>query len=136
MRSMLLAAAASLILTACPGGEGGTPCPQAFAGCTSLTDAKADGAERTITFGERLGNAYAPKCLEVKKGQTVTFNGDFDVHPLAAACGTLEDTLGSTVEAGTDSAITFDEAGDFGYYCSKHGTPAGTGMAGFIRVVN
>ena len=137
MRSMLLAAAAaSLFLTACPEGGGGEACPQAFAGCQSLTDATAAGADRTIRFGVEQGNNYAPKCLEVKKGQTITFEGDFVLHPLSAACGTLEETLASTVETGTNSTITFDQAGDFGYFCTKHGTPAGTGMAGFIRVTN
>jgi len=147
MRHTLLAAAALLALTGCgsdantlPDGGVATACAAQYAGCQSLTPATAEDAERTIEFGGTAGNTYAPKCLEVKKGQTVTFAGDFQVHPLKSACGTLQGALPEVVDSnasgstGTKS-ITFDRAGDFGYFCTAHGNPAGGGMAGFIKVV-
>ena len=37
-------------------------------------------------------------------------------------------------DPGDEGAVTFDEVGDFPYYCSLHGTPT-KGMIGGIRVV-
>lgn len=123
--------------TAC--GDGPTPgpvdenaCSEAWAGCTELQDRTAEDAARTITFGDALGNNYAPKCLRIKAGQTVTFEGDFVVHPLAQACGPAD--VVPNVTSGTSQAVTFETAGNFGYFCTKHGNPAGGGMAGRIVV--
>lgn len=125
-------------LSACggPPPSPGTPeegqCAENFAGCTELEDRTADDASRTIAFGDTLGNTYAPKCLKIKAGQTVTFDGDFTVHPLAHACGPAE-TI-PNVTTGTSEAVTFETSGNYGYFCTRHGNPAGGGMAGRIVV--
>jgi len=117
-----------------PGPDGdGDACQANFAGCSQLEDLTADSATREVKFGGALANTYAPKCMKVKKGQSVTFDGDFKVHPLAQACGPSE-TI-PNVKEGSSQAITFETAGDFGYFCTAHGNPAGGGMAGRILVV-
>jgi plastocyanin len=110
-----------------------TSCTADYAGCTTFEDHTASGDPRTITFGGTAGNAYVPKCMQVKVGQTVTFSGDFSFHPLQPACGPAIPSV-SPVSA-TEATVTFDTAGNYGYFCTRHGTAAGTGMAGAIEVV-
>lgn len=112
--------------------------PQAVCGtavrCTSWTDL-TDAATKVVRFPG--GNdRYTPACVRVRFGQSVTFQGgDFGSHPMTQACGPIavpafEQSSGSAV------SITFDKAlGVFGYYCTRHGSPNGSGMAGAIEVV-
>ncbi len=141
MRRLFVAVAVLAGLSACGGGEtgagptdaggggGATACAAAYAGCQSYV--APDGGTAVVDFGGTLGNAYAPKCLKVAKGTTVTFNGAFGTHPLAQGCGPAA-TI--TNGSGATKAITFDNAGTFGYYCTSHGQSAGSGMAGSIEV--
>lgn len=102
--------------------------------CTSWTDL-SDAATKVVRFPG--GNdRYTPACVRVRFGQSVTFQGgDFGSHPMTQACGPItvpafEQSSGSAV------SITFDKAlGVFGYYCTHHGSPNGSGMAGAIEVV-
>jgi plastocyanin len=80
-----------------------------------------------------VGNAYAPECLEVRRGQTVTFAGDFPAHPLEAVCGVREGLEGETVVNG-QVAVTLGEVGLVGYRCREHGTVEGGGMVGLVKV--
>jgi plastocyanin len=105
-------------------------CAASYAGCTTYTDATASGASRTITFGFAF---YSPKCLQIRAGQSVTFSGTFGSHPLTPACGPAAAITGTS--AGNSATFTFTVTGDYGYYCSLHGAPSGSGMAGSIRVV-
>ena len=135
MRAFVLSAVL-ISIAACgtsttPGGDGDA-CKENFAGCIELDDQTADTAAREVKFGGTLQNNYAPKCMKVKKGQTVTFAGDFKVHPLQQACGANE-TI-PAVSSGDVRTVTFETAGDFGYFCTAHGNPAGSGMAGLIVV--
>jgi plastocyanin len=101
-----------------------TVCRSAFANCSIF-----DSSSPAISFGGALGNAYAPRCLQLQAGQRVTFSGDFSLHPLRQACGpaAVIDDFGGP--------FTFAAAGTYGYYCSTHGNSDGTGMAGAILVV-
>jgi plastocyanin len=91
-----------------------------------------------ITFAN--GNlTYAPKCLKVKAGTPVTFNGNFASHPLIG--GTV---VGNTAtpatsgpfvpvtNTGTTKTFTMSAVGTFPYYCQPHGT---LGMNGVVYVV-
>src|SRR5438874_12967078 len=49
-------------------------CADPFAGCTVFDDFTAAGATRIVTF-PNSSFTYAPKCMRVKLGQSVTFNG-------------------------------------------------------------
>jgi plastocyanin len=109
----------------------GTNCPTPFAGCTNYID-WTSSTSTTINFGGAGGNTYQPNCVKIKSGQSITFAGDFTMHPLAQACGPA-----SVITNGTGSSTTFkfSGAGTWGYYCTLHGTASGSGMAGSIQVV-
>ncbi len=109
--------------------DAGASCANDFADCTSFVDAAAGDAGTIVTFQDFV---YAPKCLQLRAGQTAVFQGDFVRHPLRQACGpavTLDDTHG------TVSSFTFTVPGVYGYYCLDHGNPQGQVMSGTIRVV-
>ncbi len=115
-------------LGATDAGISAQTCRVDYAGC--MTYVTPDGGP-TVDFGGNVGDTYAPKCLRVAKGTTVTFKGDFAAHPLAQGCGTS-----NVISNGADGTkdITFNEAGTWGYYSRAHGQPTGGGMAGAIRV--
>jgi plastocyanin len=104
-------------------------CPSTYADCASFTDGTASSPGPVVAF---QNFAYDPKCLKVKVGQPVTFQGDFSVHPLRQSCGPAPVLTGGT---GTQSTFTFSVAGFYGYYCLDHGSSTGQAMAGAILVV-
>ena len=117
------------------GGSTTSPCPQAFAGCTTFEDHTAD-TEVTIDFGGDGGLAYSPKCIQVRASTTsIKFAGDFTTHPLTEACAPPQSVTFSVSDFQGSVGITFDVAGTYGYYCAVHGSPNGTGMAGAFEVV-
>lgn len=111
-------------------------------GCNpnNLTDYTAPNAAAVVTFGN--GFSYAPPCIKVKVGQTVTFlgiNSTFAAHPIA---GGLVDANGNKVadptnpvkptNSGTQVDVTFGTMGAWGFYCEFH---AAAGMKGAVYVV-
>jgi plastocyanin len=91
----------------------------------------------TVAFGGTLGYAYAPRCLAVPVGTTVTFVGDFSPHPLtpSALRGSRPGSPITDVSAGSSASFTFPAPGFYAYFCAFHGTlDDGTGMAGVVRV--
>ena len=119
-------------------------CPPAFAGCGSdaappFFDQTAEDAGRVVTFQTTTTTPpryeYTPKCLRIKTGQTVTFTGDFYIHPLAPACGPSA-ALENRTDAGiSSSTFTLSAPGAYGYYCLDHGNTQGASMSGVIDVV-
>lgn len=104
-------------------------CHTQFAGCATFDEADAGDGGALVTFSDF---AYAPKCLRVKVGQTVTFQGDFMRHPLRQACGPVvvfDDMMG------TRTSLTPALAGTYGYYCLDHGNTNGDVMSGAVLVV-
>ena len=85
---------------------------------------------------DAVDNLFKPPYITVKAGTTVTFRNDgrnsHNVYP--ATEGAFEPLDTESFEPGTESTITFDEAGDYAYYCTLHGTTT-KGMVGAIRVV-
>lgn len=111
--------------------------PMNFADCGVFIDLTGDAADRTILFGNFQ---YTPKCAQLKSGQSITFAGDFVVHPLVQACGpedVLERRLPLTAAAGVDASYSFTlrAAGIYGYYCLDHGNSKGDVMSGAIQVI-
>jgi plastocyanin len=117
--------------TASGGGFVDTGCP-GFASCVSYTDATAAGASREIQFPNG-SDTYAPNCLRIQTGQTVTFTGSFGSHPLEQECGPAVGILRAS--SGNSAAFQLTVPGTYGYYCTQHGSPSGSGMAGAIEVV-
>ena len=95
-------------------------------GCTraQATDATAAGANRMITLNDN--DTYTPPCLRIRAGQTVTWIGDFDAHPLEPGIvvpGDVEPQPGSPIVAtssGSAAQITFAATGEWGFFCPNH----------------
>ncbi len=94
-------------------------------GCTSFVDRTADGDARELTWDFSIENAPG-RCLKVRVGQTVVWNGDLTTHPLNVDGLTPGDLK---LGAGSASAV-FTKAGTFGYVCIKHPS-----MKGAVLVV-
>jgi plastocyanin len=103
-------------------------------GCDEATaeDHLAD-AKVQISFGGAVGFKYAPKCIVIKSGTTVTFSGDFASHPLAGGVDGTKDPSSPITATNTGMSKDFVIAagGAYGYYCEFH--QAG-GMKGAIFV--
>ncbi len=100
----------------------------AFAGCTTFEDHTAAADPRAVAT---MGFSYTPKCMQIKKGQTVNVAASA-VHPLKPG-----PQAGNPIPPMSTSAqmVTFNTEGTFGYFCMNHGAADGTGMAGAIQVV-
>jgi plastocyanin len=111
-------------------------------GCTqaSYVDMTAAGASRTIT-ATTATTAWAPNCVTISAGQTVTWNAPFGFHILAP--GVAPNMTGTSapsaspnpipnVSSGTTASATFTTPGIYGFYCSVHYP---LGMVGAIQVL-
>lgn len=126
----MLVAAVGIGLAACSGG-----------GSSSTYDLPAGEtwekeSGKSVTIDAR-DNIYVPQFIEVKKGTKVTWeNTGRNRHNV------LPDDEGDFVEIpvdqldpGMEASRTFEETGEFGYYCSLHGSKT-KGMFGAIKVVD
>ncbi len=140
-RTAALAAVVSL------GGCGPAPAPASptpaaapndTCGAATFEDRSAPGADRNVGFGGESGSgpfSYAPRCLRIAPGETVTFVGDFSVHPLApgTAPGTerSDNPIPRVGSGTTPTPVSFPAAGRYPYYCTQH---YAAGMAGVVEV--
>jgi plastocyanin len=121
------------------GGGGGT-CQLSYAGCVAQTMVDVGATDTTVKFGVN-GLTYEPKCLRIKAGQTVTFEGSFANHNLKpAACNPASAGSGDAipvVKTGMTATAKFTKPGIYAYYCEFHGEPAGSDalMDGLVEVV-
>ncbi|HEY2368198.1 MAG TPA: hypothetical protein VGH87_17490 [Polyangiaceae bacterium] len=96
------------------------PPPEVVNGCDTFTDMTANGA--TIDGPSNAVPAqFAPNCVHVKVGQSVTWNVDLSAHPLAAFGGTSPSPIPETT-SGTSVTVMFSAPGTFGYHCLAHPT--------------
>jgi plastocyanin len=121
--------------TGAGGTAGGSPGFMAVAPCNVESD-YATGT--TIAFPAGATDfSYSPKCMKVPAGTTVTFSGDFTVHPLEASThrGALTGNPISSTGSGTSKSFDFPTPGFYAYYCGVHGPSDGAaGMVGVIWV--
>jgi hypothetical protein len=96
------------------GVDAGDPTPVVVNGCEDFVDRSAVGAQRSLDWTDGLQNVAA-RCMRIRAGQSVEFDGDLNEHPLAALGG---DTP-SPVD-GSDNVVVFSAPGLFGYYCVSH----------------
>lgn len=98
------------------------------------------GSATTVTFGGEDGSplfGYSPACLHVAPGSSVTFSGDFSVHPIAPGASPTETDAGSPQSpiaetvSGSSLTVQFPTAGTFPYFCEMH---YAAGMAGVVLV--
>lgn len=153
-RVVLLCAALALLLQACGGDD---PPPDSVATSAPQADrtpagsrAEPSDAESDDATAERKGSvqvevidtAFEPKEITVAAGtkvvwmqigdqpHSVTANDEsFDSAP---DCGPI-DTDRCDGEGDTFS-FTFEEPGEYPYYCRVHGLPSGRGMTGTVTV--
>jgi plastocyanin len=117
------------------GGSGGGIPFMAMIPCG--TEALYVSTGTTIAFGgSDPGFNYAPKCLKVSAGATVTFNGDFTMHPLipSVSRGTIAGNPIVETKTGTTASFTFPAAGFYAYLCQFHGADDQEFMNGVIWV--
>ncbi len=85
----------------------------------------------TVTVGGSA-NAFTPRTMTINVGDSIAFVNAGGFHNVVA------DDNSFTSGAATSDAFTFTQTfntpGTFGYYCSIHGAPNGTGMSGSITV--
>jgi plastocyanin len=81
-------------------------------------------------------NRFTEQYIEVTAGTEVEFvnEGENDHNVLPVNEGDFDAIDTADFEPGDSGAITFDEAGEFAYYCSLHGTKT-KGMVGRVKVV-
>jgi plastocyanin len=115
------------------GGSGGGE--MGLNGCVqAMADDLTGMANTTIQFA---GLSYTPKCIRVKAGTNVTFEGNFALHPLEG--GTVVNGIPTAdpmspitlTNTGMSKTFTLMNAGDVPYYCTAH---AVAGMKGAIFV--
>jgi plastocyanin len=123
------------------GGSGGTtpgfmsilPCASESSYMTGTT---------TISFpASPTDFSYNPKCLQVSAGATVTFSGDFAIHPLepsqkrGAQTGNPITSTGALPDGGMTKSFTFSTPGFFAYFCAIHDSlDSGNFMSGVVWV--
>jgi plastocyanin len=117
---------------ACLAGACRGPGFTALAPCTSAGDY---AAASTVRFGGALGSAYSPRCVTVRVGDTLTWEGAFSSHPLSPSTrGTAANPIARTT-TGTSAPVRFPRAGFYPFYCEFHGNDAGGGMSGVVQVI-
>ncbi|MBS2020468.1 MAG: hypothetical protein JST00_46860 [Deltaproteobacteria bacterium] len=95
--------------------------------CKSFDDRTGSGAARTIAWQFPL--ASAERCMRIKRGQSVTWSGDFAKYPVAASRGSTEPNPIKGFD-GSSPTVAFPNAGTFGFDC-----PDFPALLGAIEVV-
>jgi len=93
--------------------------------CKTFVDKSGAADTRTITWTIPL--TVPERCMTIKKGQTVKWDGNFSSHPLAPKNG---DTPNPVTGVDASGNVTFPNAGVFGYECGIHPS-----MTGVIKVI-
>jgi plastocyanin len=87
---------------------------------------------------DMFDNRYEFTEVSVPAGGTVTFVGaGRNPHNAVASDGSwsTEDVFGSLEQyEGDEAVLTFDEPGEYAFFCTFHGNAEGDGMAGTLIV--
>lgn len=89
-------------------------------------DRSADSASRVLTWDYSFP-ATPERCIRIRVGQTVRWNGNFPDHPLDPDQGDAPNPIAQHDGSGV---VTFSQPGTFGFRCNYHFE-----MRGAIRVV-
>jgi plastocyanin len=79
-----------------------------------------------------VDNEFVPSFVTIAPGDTVEWSAEAPLHTVTASDGSFDS---EEIPAGSTFSITFPTVGTVPYYCSNHGAPDGSGMAGVVRVV-
>jgi plastocyanin len=125
------------------GGTGGGMGVKLVNGCDPASaEPHLNDASTTVKFGGPTGFKYAPACIRIKAGSSVTFASDgapsFALHPLQGgevvngiAQPDPNSPIPPTSGAQASIDVTFPNAGTFPYYCQSH---YASGMMGAVFV--
>jgi plastocyanin len=106
--------------------------PMLFLGFIMLS---ACGGSSSSTSGpsvSAIDNTFSPKVLHIKAGETVTWvNNGQTSHTVTADDNSYDSGL---FNPGAQYSHTYTKPGSYSYYCTLHGGPGGSGMAGVIIV--
>jgi plastocyanin len=96
----------------------------------AANDFSGPDASRVIRFPRSDGGlGYEPSCMRIAAGESVTWRGDFLMHPLATLNGDQPSPItGPYYDAGPDGGgvtIEFGDAGWFGFECTVHSSMTG-----------
>jgi plastocyanin len=105
-------------------------------GCTAAEAMDMTGMGAVTITDVSAWSVPHSACIRVSTGTTVTWEGNFDVHPLIGGASGMGDASSPITMAGPGSGmgtvdVTFDAAGDYPYFCGVH---AGA-MLGVVYVV-
>jgi plastocyanin len=121
LRRLLAGLLGLLLVVACGGGDDG-----------------GDSTSGDVVVVDMFDNRYEFTEVHVTVGGTVTFVGaGRNPHNAVAADGSwsTEDVFGSLEQLeGDEAALTFDEEGEYAFFCTFHGNAEGDGMAGTLVV--
>lgn len=119
MRRAFLALVGTLLIVSCGGDEGDT----------------ASGDDVVV---QMFDNRYQFTEVTVPVGGTVTFVGaGRNPHNAVSAdeSWSTEDVFGSSeLHEGDKATLTFDQPGEYVFFCTFHGNAGGDGMAGTLIV--
>ena len=120
------------------GGGGGASVPT-LNGCAPSDYANASGTP-TVNFGGQAQSplfGYSPRCLQIAEGESVTFAGNFSVHPISPGTSPSDTKAGAAnnpipaTTTGMSLSVTFPASGVYPYFCQQH---YAAGMTGAILV--
>lgn len=138
MKKTIGALLLSMALAACGGGSGDTSAdPGESAPSTSTSTSEPGTAQEGASGSETEGMMvvtvkdfkYSPASITVKAGTTVRFvNEDPVRHTVTAGTpdSPKESTFDKDLPDGETVEITFDEPGEFAYFCEPHEFMTGT----------
>jgi len=124
--------ALGLVAAACDGGGGNDNQTTAPATSASAESSACPEGGASVATLKQVNFSFDPKTLSVSRCDTITLtNEDATTHTF-----TVPDSLiNVTNSQGGQQDVTIDLApGEHIFYCTIHGHPDGTGMAGTITV--
>lgn len=95
--------------------------------CKTFDDRSASGATRTIAWQFPLPSA--DRCIRIKKGQSVRWNGNFTQYRVAASAGSTQPNPIASFDDASPT-VTFPNVGTYGFEC-----PDAPALVGAIDVV-
>ncbi|HEY9505116.1 MAG TPA: plastocyanin/azurin family copper-binding protein [Gemmatimonadales bacterium] len=84
-----------------------------------------------------VNNEFVPSVITVEVGETVTWvwaTESIGPHNVQPDDGVTPGRSGNVAFGPRQYSFTFNQIGDYRYYCQSHGSPNGVGMAGRVIV--
>lgn len=110
--------------TADTGADSG---PLVVNNCKTFDDRTGSGATRTIAW--QFPIPAADRCVRIKKGQSVTFNGNFTQYRVAPSAGSTQPNPIASFDESSPT-VKFPNVGTYGFEC-----PDAPALLGAIDVV-